>query len=103
MALPLDLRLLADRVAKHEMGHYVVARALGFRTGDVSIEIIGHAEGHRGTAEITLHEKIRSIEELRVYLERRIIVLNAGGAAETLPGKGSPKKKVDVKEAVNVI
>ncbi len=103
MTLPDHLRRLARRVAQHEMGHYVVARALGFRTGDVSIEIIGPIDGHHGTAAVTLPEPIGSIEELCTYLERRVIVLYAGGAAETLPGQGSPTKKVDAEEAVKII
>ncbi len=103
MTLPDHLRRLAGRVAQHEMGHYVVARALGFRTGDVSIEILGPIDGHRGTAALTLPEPIGSIDELCTYLERRVIVLYAGGTAETLPGPGSPTKKVDVEEAVRII
>lgn len=103
MDLPDHLSRLACRVAQHEMGHYVVARALGFRTGDVSIKIIGPIDGHHGTAAVTLPEETRSIEDLRVYLERRVIVLYAGGAAETLPGRGAPTKKVDVEETIKVI
>jgi hypothetical protein len=103
MTLPDHLRRLAVRVAQHEMGHYVVARALGFRTGDVSIEIIGPIDGHHGTAAVTLPEPIVSIDELCTYLERRVIVLYAGGAAEALAGCGSPTKKVDVEEAVKII
>ncbi len=102
MTLHQQHRNLAERVAKHEMGHYVIARALGFSTSDVSIEIIGH-NGHRGTSGITLSEKIESIETLRAYLERRVIVLYAGAIAETLPGLGAPVKKVDTKKACDIL
>jgi hypothetical protein len=76
--LPYHLSDLARRVAQHEMGHYVIARAMGFRTGDVSIEIIGPIDGHRGAAEVTLPEPAATIDEVRTYLERRVIVLYAG-------------------------
>jgi hypothetical protein len=103
MALPDHLQRLARRVAQHEMGHYVVARALGFRTGDVSIEIIGPMDGHRGAAAVVLPKEVRSMDELRIYLERRVLVLYAGGAAETLPSQGAPIKTVDLEQAVKVI
>jgi len=103
MGLPDHLRQLAVRVAQHEMGHYVIARALGFCTGDVSLEIIGPIDGHRGGATIILPEAIRSIEDLCVYLERRIIVLYAGALAETLPGSASPTKKVNTDKAREIL
>jgi len=80
------------------MGHYVLARALSFRTGDVSIKITGPS-GHYGTADIILTEAIKSTEALRAYLKRRIIVLYAGGIAETLPDHNSPLKKANIDEA----
>lgn len=102
--LPAHLSDLARRVAQHEMGHYVIARAMGFRTGDVSIEIIGPLAGHRGTAEITLPEPAGTIDEVRTYLERRVIVLYAGAAAETLPPQHPPSKKVvDLQRAIEII
>ncbi len=101
-SLPEHLRQLAVRVAQHEMGHYVVARALGFSTADVSLEIIGPVDGHRGTAAVTLPEKVSSLSELRTYLERRILVLYAGAAAETLSA-GASKKSVDNETAINGI
>ena len=96
-------REMARRVAQHEMGHYVAARTMGFETGEVSIELTGFADGHHGTTEITLPEHLPSIDEITSYLERRVIVLYAGGAAETLPGRGAPDQKVDVEEAVKII
>lgn len=101
--LPNHLSELARRVAQHEMGHYVIARAMGFRTGDVSIEIIGPIDGHRGTAAVTLPEPTGTIDDVQTYLERRVIVLYAGAAAETLPQQHSPSKKVDQQRAMEII
>ncbi len=69
------LRDLARRVAQHEMGHYVVARLLGFQTGDVFIEIIGPIDGHWAGAEVILAEQLLSLQDVRCYLRRRIQVL----------------------------
>ena len=97
------LKDLARRVAQHEMGHYVIARAMGFRTGDVSVEIIGPIDGHRGAATVMLPEPTGTIDEVRSYLERRVIVLYAGAAAETLPQQHSPSKRVDVNRAIEIL
>lgn len=102
-ALPSHLKDLARRVAQHEMGHYVVARAMGFRTGDVTIELLGAFDGHRGTAEVTLPIATGSIELVADYLRRRVLVLYAGGVAEALPRYGSPSKKVDIDHALEII
>jgi len=103
MALPHDLRQIAVRVAKHEVGHNIIARALGFRTGDVSIKILRPHGRYHGASAITLPEAIEAIEDLRVYLERRIIVLYAGALAETLPDSGSPTKKVNADKAHEIL
>ncbi|MET3524147.1 hypothetical protein [Mesorhizobium abyssinicae] len=97
------LQDLARRVAQHEMGHYMVARAMGFHTGDVSIELTGPFDGHRGMAAITLPEQTGTIELLASYIARRVIVLYAGSAAETLPGGGAPTRAVDVEMAIEII
>jgi hypothetical protein len=92
---------LARPVALHEMGHYVLSRALGFRTGFVSVEIM--FTGHRGEAEIMLDEPLLTPTDVRSYLRRRIIVLYAGVAAETLPHVGSPDKQVDRQKALKLL
>ncbi len=101
--LPLHLRELARTVAQHEMGHYVVARLLGFRTSDVSIELTGPINGHRGEAAVILGAPIRTLEEAGSYLRRRIQVLYAGVLAETLPPRQSPTKGVNEKEAIKIL
>lgn len=102
MGLPEHLRQIAASVARHEMGHYVIARALGFMTGDVILEI-REPVGHRGAAEIILQASIKSLEDVRLYLERRVIVLYAGALAETLPYIASPTKRVDIKRALEIL
>jgi len=101
--LPDHLRDLARRVAQHEMGHYVVARLMGFRTGDVSIELTGLMGGHQGRAALELPTATGSLDQVADYLRRRVIVLYAGGIAEALPAYGSPSKSVDVDKAIEII
>ena len=74
----------ARTLAQHEMGHYVLARVMGFRTGEVTLELIGDT-GHKGGSAIFLDQPTNDIDALANYLKRRIIVLFAGVLAETLP------------------
>jgi hypothetical protein len=74
------------RVARHESGHYVVARALGFRAGPCSIRI-DTPNGHIGTAGIEPISSIASLDDVGTYIERRVQVLYAGVLAEAMPTK----------------
>lgn len=103
LSLSQEQRERAREVAQHEMGHYVIARAMGFQTGDVTLEITGPRLGHRGSATISLSRPVKTIEEIQAYLEGRVIVLYAGAAAQTLPMRSAPSKKVDVKRAIEII
>ena len=80
--LPLSLRQAGRCAAQHEMGHFVAGKALGFRTGSVSLKI--DLMGHTASAEVRLAEPIADLDALRSYLSRRIMVLMAGSIGETL-------------------
>lgn len=99
--LPDYLKRLAQRIAQHEMGHYVVARLMGFQTDDVTLEIIGPMDGHRGEASVTLTEALTTLEDVESYLRARLKVLYAGAIAETLQ-PSAPNKSVDVDAAVEI-
>jgi hypothetical protein len=74
-------------VARHECGHYIAARALGFRAG--KLQIVVHPDGnHQGKAEINLSQQTDSKEEIMTFLERRAQVLCAGVMAEALSTSG---------------
>ncbi|VVN68812.1 peptidase M41 [Pseudomonas fluorescens] len=101
-SMPAAVRDYALQIANHEMGHYVVARALGFETGDVTLKVtVGLA--HHGGASITLARSISSIEEMKEHLEGRIMVLFAGAMGQTLPPKHSPEKLVDKSKAAAIL
>lgn len=101
-SMPAALRDYALQIANHEMGHYVVARALGFETGDVTLKVTMGLT-HHGGASITLTRSITSIEAMKEHLEARMMVLYAGAIAQTLPAKHSPEKRVDKSKAAAIL
>lgn len=118
--LTAQARVLARAVAQHEAGHYIVGRVLGFKTGALTIQLLntGHGLGHKGEAEITLHEEISTIEAVQHYLERRVQVLYAGVLAEAMDmrtgeidaetaiqhlGKGAAGDHAKAREAMQLI
>jgi len=95
------LRQNARPVAQHEMGHYVAARVLGFRTGEVSVTV-QWPDGHHGAATVTLPQSLSTLDDVRYYLRNRVQILYAGAAAETLPCNCT-EKKVDSEKAIKII
>ncbi|WP_338583515.1 peptidase M41 [Pseudomonas sp. MAG733B] len=100
--LPTAVRDRALQIAHHEMGHYVVARVLGFETGGVTLTVTMDLR-HRGGASISLVRPISSIDTLKDYLEARIMVLMAGAMAQTLPSTSSAAKRVDKPKATAIL
>ncbi|PBJ21063.1 hypothetical protein BSF44_37500 [Pseudomonas sp. ACN8] len=100
--LPAAVRDRALQIAHHEMGHYVVARALGFETGGVSLTVTKDLR-HQGGASITLVRPISSMEAMKEHLEARMMVLLAGAMAQTLPSKPSAAKRVDKRQATAIL
>ncbi|TWB38028.1 zinc metalloprotease [Nitrospirillum pindoramense] len=90
------------KVAQHEFGHYVMARALGFKTTGISV-LIEDSGGYHGTSSITLSESFNSTDDLLAYVRRRAIVLFAGAVAEALPGLTAEQNLVDQSEACKII
>lgn len=61
---------------RHELGHWIVARELGFKIGDIKLNIFNN--GHNGSSKIFPEPFIDTIDELEKYLINRICVLYAG-------------------------
>ena len=78
-------RVLA--VARHECGHYIAARTLGFEPGKLALTIL-LPYGHRGESEQTLHQNIETKQQVLDFLERRAQVLCAGVIAEATSSAG---------------
>lgn len=71
-------------IARHEFGHYAVARHVGFKTYGVNIAREAPFQGAGGQAEIGVMRPLRSADEVRAYCEARVKVLSAGVLAEAL-------------------
>ena len=95
--MPPVIRDHALQIANHEMGHYVVARAMGFATGGVTLTVTMDLR-HQGGASITLARPIPSIEAMKEHLEARMMVLIAGAMGQTLSSKHLPGRRVDKSE-----
>jgi hypothetical protein len=100
--MPPVIRDHALQIAHHEMGHYIVARALGFATGGVTLTVTMDLR-HQGGASITLTRPIPSIEAMKEYLEARMMVLFAGAMGQTLSSKHLPRRRVDKSEAAAIL
>ncbi|HEF4759695.1 TPA: peptidase M41 [Pseudomonas putida] len=100
--LPPAVRDHALQIAHHEMGHYIVARALGFETGGVTLMVTMDLR-HKGGACITLARSTSSLQALQAYLEARIMVLYAGAMAQTLPCAQAREKRVDPSKAAAIL
>lgn len=100
--MPPAIRDHALQIAHHEMGHYVMARALGFATGGVTLTVTMDLR-HQGGASITLVRSISSIDAMKEHLEARMMVLLAGAMGQTLPAKHSAEKRVDKSKAATIL
>ena len=92
----------ALQIAHHEMGHYVVARALGFATGGVTLSVTMDLR-HQGGAAITLARPISSMEAMKAHVEARIMVLMAGAMGQTLFSTHRSGNRVDKTKAVTIL
>jgi len=95
-------RKRVQRIARHEMGHYIASRQFGFRTGDVSVQVDGLTGGHRGGATIELNRPVHSMDDIDEYLCQRIIILFAGALSEPLFA-GAPVKAIGESENAEAV
>ncbi len=71
-------------VARHEFGHYTVARFLGFEAEDVKLAAKATFGGVAGTAGLKLLHPLITSDDILKYCESRIKILFAGVLAEAL-------------------
>ncbi|MFJ7140662.1 hypothetical protein [Pseudomonas protegens] len=79
------------KVLKHELGHWLIARHLGFTVGDIQITIIkldkkksgANQYTHSGSSKVFLEPTLKTFSDLHNYLDQRIQVLYAGVLAQT--------------------
>ncbi|UMR29153.1 hypothetical protein MJ904_18915 [Massilia sp. MB5] len=92
-----DQRWYLEEIARHEIAHIVVAKALGFRTGEVTLVLNSRDGSHVGTSEVFLDRVTSTVEDVSTYLDRRIMVLLAGSIAE------SAEQSLRTSEAYNAV
>ncbi|PZW89267.1 hypothetical protein DFS28_1218 [Pseudomonas sp. 478] len=100
--MPPAVRERALQIANHEMAHYVIARALGFDTGGVTLTVTMDLR-HQGGASISLVRSISSMDAMREHLEARMMVLFAGAMGQALVSKPSLDKRVDKSKATAIL
>lgn len=82
LAIPAQLRYAVDQLARHEIGHAIVGRSLGFRIGELHLSLISESGDRIGFTETTCDRQLQGIPDIVKYLEDRIVVLMAGTMAE---------------------
>lgn len=87
--IPHSLRSTVRKIALHEVGHMIAAKATGFQTGPIKLEFTDIRGGHRGEAEINMPRPLRTTDETMEYLSDRVVVLWAGALAEAFVGNTS--------------
>ncbi len=78
------LRTEIRKILRHEVGHLVMAKIMGFKTGSISFVMHDLRGAHEASAEVFLQNSLLSVSEVANYLERRIMVLFAGALAEAV-------------------
>ncbi|WP_449228019.1 hypothetical protein [Azospirillum argentinense] len=71
-------------VARHEVGHWLMAERQGFIPQDIEITIIDYQGSHSAGAVVNLACSLTSIAGVQDYLRRRIQILYSGAIAEAL-------------------
>lgn len=94
-----------NALARHEAGHYVINRALGFSPGYIKLQILGplylypkstHAlmlPHHDGSCWVDVDQTLPARYDMRNWLEHRIQALFAGALAQSMVD-GTPDAKV---------
>jgi hypothetical protein len=95
---PLRFHEYRSRVIRHELGHWIVARMLGFDVGGISIEILAGSHGslgHQGSAKLFPLPAFSTLEDVLRYTEDRIAILFAGVAAQAMFETGIDAAGID--------
>ena len=77
----MDFNKYKANVVRHELGHWFVARSLGFDVGEIRIKIRHELRVplfHTASSHINLHPSLQTLEETSDFLMKRMSVLWAG-------------------------
>lgn len=115
-SIPDEMRAFVLQKCRHEFGHYIVAKALGFGTGNLSFKLDSLDGHHVGSSEVMVQTPTPDVTSILSYLERRILVLysraiaeptleqglNERAAQQVLAGGGAEGDLVKIRELVAV-
>ncbi|HDS6844950.1 TPA: hypothetical protein QH023_003708 [Morganella morganii subsp. morganii] len=76
-----------ENVICHELGHWFVAKKVGFEVGDISLTFNVNEWGnawHYGTSGVRPSPSLKSIDDLADYLKNRIAVMCAGACCQEI-------------------
>ncbi|HHN8403003.1 TPA: hypothetical protein ACRRXZ_001517 [Morganella morganii] len=76
-----------ENVICHELGHWLVAKSVGFDVGDISIEFInepGFKSGHEANALYFPSPSLKTLDDVKEYLIDRGAAASAGVACQHL-------------------
>lgn len=82
----MNFNLYKEDVIRHELGHWLTARELGFGVGSIEINILQNriGLGHEGVATILPCHRIEEIECLNNYVKNRIAILFSGVLSQVM-------------------
>lgn len=83
-----------ENVIRHEVGHWYLAKSLGFDAGEISFYFkkMEQYESHQAHAHINIHPSLSSIEDIDDYLIRRVSILWAGVMFQSVSDKRPVEK-----------
>lgn len=93
----MELDTYKEHVVRHEIGHWYVAKTLGFDVGEIRIYLkkMAQHESHEAHAHINLHTSLNNKEDISEYLVRRVSVLWAGVIFQSVSDKRSVEKIIE--------
>lgn len=87
-----------ENVICHELGHWFVAKGVGFEVGDISLTFNSNAWGntwHYGTSFVRPSPSLKSIDDVVGYLIARIAVVCGGACCQSALFGTDPMKIFD--------
>ncbi|EJL7016487.1 hypothetical protein NMT49_003429 [Vibrio cholerae] len=77
------------RVIYHEVGHWLVAKTLGFGVGSIKIRVDANSRGfgHAGSSHVDIHPSLNNVNDVEKYLLDRLSILWGGIASQTVVDK----------------
>jgi len=77
-----ELRWYVEQIARHELGHAVAAKLLGFKVNGITLQLTAANGDHVATTSLDLSTRSTNIADAMNYVEKRVIILMSGAMAE---------------------